>query len=86
MDIHVIYVSCLSLYYFLVCSLQPRYHLLAKGWPLGLLVCDVSLCFVTFPYGVSGQVWYLIVSIPDLCLLFYFHSVYSIIRSSLKSV
>ena len=28
--------------------------------------------FVTFPYGILGQVWYLIVSIPDLCSLFYF--------------
>ena len=28
---------------------------------------DVFLRFVTFPYGVLGQVWYLIVSIPDLC-------------------
>ena len=28
--------------------------------------------FGTFPYGVSGQVWYLIVSIPDLCLLLFF--------------
>ena len=27
--------------------------------------------FVTFPCGVMGQVWYLIVSIPDLCLLPY---------------
>ena len=25
-----------------------------------------------FPYGVLGQVWYLIASIPDLCLLSYF--------------
>ena len=24
--------------------------------------------FVTFPYGVPGKVWYLIVSIPNLCL------------------
>ena len=31
-----------------------------------------SRVFVTFPYGVPGQVWYLIVSIPDLCLLLYF--------------
>ena len=30
--------------------------------------------FVTFPCGVLGQVWYLIVSIPDLCLLSYFDS------------
>ena len=28
---------------------------------LGSLVCDVLLRFVTFPYGVLGQVWYLIV-------------------------
>ena len=28
--------------------------------------------FVTFPCGVLGQVWYLIVSIPDLCQLSYF--------------
>ena len=28
------------------------------------------LCFiVTFPCGVLGLVWFLIVSIPDLCLL-----------------
>ena len=34
--------------------------------------------FVTFPCGVLGQVCYLIVSIPDLCLLTYFgvHIVY----------
>ena len=28
---------------------------------------------VTFPCGVLGQVWCLIVSIPDLCLLSYFY-------------
>ena len=31
--------------------------------------CD----FVTFPCGTLGQVWYLIVFIPDLCHLSYFH-------------
>ena len=37
------------------------------------LLCVVYSCvFVTFPYGVPGQVWYLIVSIPDLCLLPFF--------------
>ena len=30
-----------------------------------------SCVFVTFPYGVLGQVWYSIVSIPDICLLPY---------------
>ena len=29
------------------------------------------MCFVTFPYGALGQVRYLIVSIPNLCLLPY---------------
>ena len=29
------------------------------------------LVFVTFPIGTLGQVWYLIVSIPDLCTLSY---------------
>ena len=35
----------------------------------------VSNCeFVTFPLiGILGQVWYLIVSIPDLCTLTYFY-------------
>ena len=29
------------------------------------LVCDVYCGFVTFPCGILGQVWYLIVLIPD---------------------
>ena len=28
--------------------------------------------FVTFRFGILGQVWYLIVLIPDLCTLTYF--------------
>ena len=32
----------------------------------------VSNCaFVTFSFGILGQVWYLIVSIPDFCTLTY---------------
>ena len=38
---------------------------------LGSLVYDGSCVFVTFPCDVLGQVWYLIVSIPDLCLLYF---------------
>ena len=34
-----------------------------------LLYVMFSCVFVTFPYGVLGQMWYLIVVIPDLCLL-----------------
>ena len=32
----------------------------------------LSCVLFTFPNGVLGQMWYLIVSIPDLCLLLYF--------------
>ena len=31
-----------------------------------------SCVFVSFPCGALGQLWYLIVSIPDRCLLPYF--------------
>ena len=36
---------------------------------LVLLYVMFSCIFVTFRYGVLGQVWYWIVSIPNLCLL-----------------
>ena len=46
-------------------------HLLGKGWPLGSrLWCLLWVCH--FPFGILGQVWYLIVSIPDLCTITYF--------------
>ena len=53
----------------LFCLFLAAGHLLGNGCPLGSLVCSVN---VTFPYDVLGQVWYLIVSIPDLRLLSYF--------------
>ena len=31
-----------------------------------------SCVFVTFPYGVLGRVWYLIVLFPDICVSLYF--------------
>ena len=36
------------------------------------LVGGVYCIFVTFPCCILGQVWYLIVSFPDLCSLSYF--------------
>ena len=49
----------------LVVTCWERANLLA-------LLCVVFYCvFVTFPCGVLGQMWYLIVSISDLCLLTY---------------
>ena len=41
------------------------------------LVCDLKCVFVTSPCGILGQVWYLIISIPDLCCLSYFDTFYS---------
>ena len=41
-----------------------------KGLTSWLLFLMFNCVLVTFPCGILGQVWYLIVSIPDLCLLF----------------
>ena len=44
------------------------------------LLCVMFYCVsVTFPCGVLGQVWCLIVPSPDLCLLSYFQSNLNII-------
>ena len=70
----VIYVLCLS------CFRAPCGHLLGKVGPLGSGLCRL-IVFVTFPCGILGQVWYLIVSNTDLChLFFYFATVVLIYR------
>ena len=53
-----------------VCLYVLRGHLLGKGWPLGSRLWCLLWVF-HFPIGILGQVWYLIVSIPDLCNLTY---------------
>ena len=40
-----------------------------KGLTFWLLFVMSYCDFVTFPCGILGQVWYLIVLIADLCLL-----------------
>ena len=42
-----------------------------KGLTSWLSFVMLNCVFVTFPCGILGQVWYLIVSIPDLCDLSY---------------
>ena len=42
-----------------------------KGLTSWLLFGNVYCIFITFPCGILGQAWYLIVSFPDLCLLSY---------------
>ena len=39
-----------------------------------MYVCDVYCDCVTFPFGILGQVWFLIVLTPDFCCLSYFES------------
>ena len=46
------------------------------------LVCDVNCVFVTFSCGILGQVWYLIVSIPDLCPFYYIAQAICIVQYS----
>ena len=43
-----------------------------KGLTSWLSFVMFNCVFVTFPCGVLGQMWYLIVLIPDLCRLSYF--------------
>ena len=65
------------LFMFLVCHafLSVLCSLVVTCWEraglLTLLCVMVSCVFVTFPCGVLGQVWYLIVLISDLFLLSY---------------
>ena len=51
----VIYVSCLSLLCYLICSLQPCDRLLGKAWSLGYLVCCVFLCVRHIPIWCLGS-------------------------------
>ena len=62
---------CLSVYMCFVVTCWERADLLA-------LVCGLLLCVCHFPIGILGQIWYLIVSIPDLCTLTYFYQGYSL--------
>ena len=67
----VLFMSCVSC--FRVCSKLPLVYRWERA-DLLALVCNVYCFFVTFPCDILGQVWYLIVSIPDLCYLSYFHT------------
>ena len=65
------------LFMFRVCHvfMSVHYCLVVICWEMAdflALVCDVLLCFVTFPCGTVGQVWYLFMSDLDICHLSYF--------------
>ena len=52
-----------------------------KGLTSWLLLVMFDCIFVTFPFGILGQVWNLIVSIHDLCRLSYFQNVHKTITT-----
>ena len=53
-----------------ICALWSPAGKGLTSW-LSFVVSTVSLSLS--PVGILGQVWYLIVSIPDICTLTYFH-------------
>ena len=57
---------------FITALLSPA----GKGLTSWLLFVMFNYVFVTFPCGILGQVWYLTVSIPDLC-----HKPYQYLRN-----
>ena len=69
--LHVFYL-CLVFVMLLHLFIAALWSPAGKG-PTSWLLFEMSNCdFVTFPCGILGQVWFLIVMIPDLCHLSYF--------------
>ena len=56
-----------------ICLLMPCGSHAGKGLTSCLSFVMSNCDVVTFPIGILGQVWCLIVSISDLCPLFYFY-------------
>ena len=62
---HICLVFVILSRLFIAALLSPQ----GNGLTSWLLFVMFAVMFVTFPFGILGQVWYLIVSIPDpLCL------------------
>ena len=68
---HLCYL-CLVFVMLLHLFIAASWSLAGKGLTSWLLFFMSNCDFVTFPCGIPGQVWYLIVLIPDLCRLSYF--------------
>ena len=63
------FLSCVSHAFPFIAALWSS---AGKGLTSWLLLVMFIVFFVTFPCGILGQVWYLIVLFPDLCHLSYF--------------
>ena len=58
---HLLFISC-------AChAFTSVYCCSVVGLTAWLLNVMIDFVFVTFPCGILGQAWYLIVSFPDLC-------------------
>ena len=62
---------CLVFFMLLRLFIAALWSPAGKGLTFGLLFVMLNYVCVTFPCGILGQVWYLIVSIPDLCHISY---------------
>ena len=84
------FVDPFLLFMFRVCHVVLSVHcsLVVTCWErdnlLALLYVMFSFVFGTFSCVVLAQVWYLIVSNPDLCLLPYFKKLWDTWKKSLK--
>ena len=63
--------ACICYAFVCICLLMSCGHLLGKGWPLGSHLWCRIVKLSQIPIDILGQVWCLIVSIPDLCPLSY---------------
>ena len=72
MDLLCFFLSCVCYAFVPICLFVPCGHQLGKGLPHALgsrLWCITASLSLSHWY--PGSVWYLIVSIPDLCPLTY---------------
>ena len=75
---------CVCYAFVRVCLYVPCGHMLGKGWPLGSRLWCQTVSLSHSHWYIVGQVWYLIVSIPDLCTLTYFDTYRICAKASFK--
>ena len=82
MDHNFIFMSCVFMHSRLF--IAALWSLAGKALTYWLFFLMFNCVFVTFPCGILGQVWYLIVSIPDGCRLSYFETIVGDARRNFK--
>ena len=73
-DLELAHVECvwveINIHHKKILFIAALWSPAGKGLTSWLSFVVLNCVFVTFPCGILGRVWYLIVSIPDLCPLF----------------